>query len=54
MSFSGSMLDYELDGISNFCAWKYRMEVVLDDNGLLEYIKVDIPNPSDFDPQEQA
>jgi len=30
------------------------MEVVLDENGVLEYTKTNIPKPLDFDPQAQA
>lgn len=45
MSFNGLKLEYALEGISNFCAWKYRMEPMLDGTGLLEYIKTYIPKP---------
>ena len=31
-------LEYDLDGSSNYIAWKDRMEAVLDDNGLNEFI----------------
>ena len=31
----------------NYVAWKDKMEVVLDDNGLKEFIEVEIPKPTD-------
>ena len=38
MSFNGLRLEYALEGSSNYISWKDRMEVVLDDNGLKEFI----------------
>jgi hypothetical protein len=43
MSFNGLRLEYALEGSSNYIAWKDRMEVVLEDNGLKGYIDVDVP-----------
>jgi hypothetical protein len=43
MSFNGLRLDYALKGISNYIAWKERMEAVLEDNGLKDYIDRDVP-----------
>jgi len=40
-------LEYALESSSNFFAWKDRMEVVLDDNGLKEFIDVDVLKPTD-------
>jgi hypothetical protein len=45
MSFNGLRLEYALEGNSNYIAWKDRMEAVLEDNGLKEYIDKDIPKP---------
>lgn len=42
MTFNVLRLEYVLEGTSNFVAWKCCMEVVLDDNGLLKYIKLDV------------
>ena len=42
-------MEYSLYGSSNFIAWKDRMEVVLDDNGLKEFIYVEIPKPASSD-----
>jgi hypothetical protein len=46
MSFNGLRLEYALEGSSNYIAWKDRMEAVLDDNGLKEFIDTDIPKPT--------
>ena len=43
MSFNRLRLEYALDGSLNYIAWKDRMEAVLDDNGLKEFIDADIP-----------
>ena len=42
MYFNGLRLEYFLDGSLNYIVWKDRMEAVLDDNGLKEFIDVDI------------
>ena len=47
-------LEYALEGSSNFIAWKDRMEVALDDNGFLEYIKIDVAKPQAFDAHNLA
>ena len=47
MSFNGLRLEYALEGISNYIAWKDRMEAVFDDNGLKEFIDTDIPKHTD-------
>ena len=49
MSFNGLRLEYALEGSSNYVAWKDRMEVVLDDNGLKDFIDVEVPKPSSSD-----
>ena len=49
MSFNGLRLQYALDGNSNYIAWKDRMEAVLDDNGLKEFIVSDVPKPGSSD-----
>jgi hypothetical protein len=43
MSFNGLRLEYALKGSSNYIAWKDRMEAVLKDNGLKDYIDKDFP-----------
>eukprot|EP00253_Pinus_taeda_P021218 PITA_21218 len=47
MSFNGLRLEYALEGSSNYIAWNDRMEAVLDDNGLKEFIDADVPKPTD-------
>ena len=54
MTFNGLRLEYALEGNSNFIAWKDHMEVVLDDNGLLEYVKTDIAKLEASDAQNLA
>ena len=49
MSFNGLRLEYALEGSSNYIAWKDRMEVVLEDNGLKEFIDNDVPKPTSSD-----
>ena len=45
MTLNGLRLEYVLEGISNYIAWKYRMEAVLEDNGFKEFIDNDVPKP---------
>jgi hypothetical protein len=42
MDFNGLRLEYALEGNSNYISWKDRMEVVLEDNGLKEFIDKDV------------
>ena len=42
-------LEYALDGSSNYIAWKDRMEAVLEDNGLKEFIDSNVPKPGSSD-----
>ena len=49
MSFNGLRLEYALEGSLNYVAWKDRMEAVLDDNGLKEFIDVEVPRPASSD-----
>ena len=45
MSFNELRLEYALDGSLNYIAWKDRMEAVLEDNGLKEFVDSDVPKP---------
>jgi hypothetical protein len=45
MDFNGLRLEYALEGSSNYIAWKERIEAVLEDNGLNEFIDKDVPKP---------
>ena len=49
MSFNGLRLEYALEGSLNYIAYKDRMEVVLEDNGLKEFIENHIPKPTSGD-----
>ena len=54
MSFYGLRLEYALEGSSNCIAWKDRMDAVLQDNGLNEFIDKDIPKPPITNAQDLA
>ena len=47
MSFNRLRLEYALEGSSNYIAWKDRMEAVLDDNGLKDFIDAEVPKLTD-------
>ena len=49
MSFNRLRLEYALEGSSNYISWKDRMEAVLEDNGLKEFIDAKIPKPGSSD-----
>ena len=49
MSFNGLRLEYALEDSSNYISWKDRMEAVLDDNGLKEFLDAEIPKPASRD-----
>ena len=49
MAFNGLRLKYALEGRSNYIAWKDRMEAVIEDNGLKEFIDKDVPKPDAAD-----
>jgi hypothetical protein len=43
MDFNGLRLEYALEGSSNYISWKDRMEAVVEDNVLKEFIDKDVP-----------
>ena len=49
MDFNGLRLDYAIEGNLNYIAWKHRMEAVLEDNGLKEFIEKYVPRPDAAD-----
>jgi hypothetical protein len=51
MDFDGLRLEYALEGSSNYISWKDRMDAVLKDNGLKEFIDKDVPKPDVVDVQ---
>jgi hypothetical protein len=46
MSESTKLVD-KLEGVENFCAWKYRIGLILEENDLVKFIKGEIPKPDD-------
>lgn len=51
MAFYNLQLEYALEGSSNFIAYKDRMEVVLEQNWLKEFIDQETPKPPTSDAQ---
>jgi len=47
MSFTRLRLEYSLECSTNYIAWKDRMEAVLDDNGMKDFMDADVPKPTD-------
>jgi hypothetical protein len=35
----------KLEGVENFCAWKYRIGIILEENDLSRFIKEDVLEP---------
>jgi len=54
MLFYELRLEYVLEGSSNYIAWKDKMEVLLEDNKLKEFIDKDIPKPPTSDAQDMG
>jgi hypothetical protein len=46
MSASIKVVD-KLEGVEKFCAWKYRIELILEENDLARFVKEDVPEPAD-------
>ena len=45
---SASMkLDDKLEGMEKFCAWKYRIGLILEENELARFVKEEVPEPDD-------
>ena len=40
-------LDDKLEGIENFCAWKYRIGLILEENDLAKFIKEIVLDPKE-------
>ena len=45
MDFDGLRLEYAIEGSSKYISWKYRMEAILEDKALKEFIDNDVPKP---------
>jgi hypothetical protein len=46
MSASTKLVE-KLEGIDNFCAWKYRIDLILAENDLSKFIKEEVEEPED-------
>jgi hypothetical protein len=42
MSTSTKLVD-KLEGVENFCSWKYRIALILEENDLARFVKEDVP-----------
>jgi hypothetical protein len=40
-------LVYKLEGVENFCPWKYRIGLILEENDLAIFVKKEVPEPVD-------
>jgi hypothetical protein len=46
MSVSMKLTD-KLEDVENFCAWKYRIDMILEENDLASFVKEEVPKPND-------
>ena len=46
-------LEDKLEGIENFLEWKYRIGIILRENGLEKYIKDEIVEPTEVEAKEK-
>jgi len=49
MAFYSLQFEYALEGNSSFIAWRDKMEVVLEDNGLKQFVDQEIPKSTMLD-----
>ena len=52
MSASVNLVD-KLEGVKKFCAWKYRIGLVLEENDLAIFVKEEVPEPVDVADKEK-
>jgi hypothetical protein len=52
MSASVKLVD-KLEGVENFCFWKYRIGLILEENDLERFIKKEVPEPVDAAEKEK-
>jgi hypothetical protein len=45
--FASTKLVEKLEGIDNFCAWKYRINLILAENDLAKFIKEEVEVPEE-------
>jgi hypothetical protein len=46
MPASTKLVD-KLEGVENFCAWKYKIGLILEENDLAKFIKENAPEPEE-------
>ena len=46
-------LDDKFEGIENFCAWKYIIGLILEENDLAKFIKGVVPKPKEDEAKEK-
>ena len=47
-------LEDKLEGIENFLAWKYRIGLIIKENGLEKYIKDEVSEPTEVQNQRTS
>jgi hypothetical protein len=52
MSASNKLVD-KLEGVENFCSWKYRIGIILEENDLARFIKDEVLEPDDAAEKEK-
>jgi macrodomain Ter protein organizer (MatP/YcbG family) len=52
MSASIKLVD-KLEGVENFCAWKYRIALILEENDIARFIEENVPEPADAAAREK-
>jgi hypothetical protein len=45
--FASTKLVEKLEGVENFCSWKYRIEILIEENDLEKFVKGEIMEPDD-------
>ena len=53
MMAPGTKLEDKLEGIENFLAWKYRIGLILKENGIDKYIKDEVAEPKEYEAKEK-
>jgi hypothetical protein len=52
MSVSTKLVE-KLEGVNNFCSWKYRIALILEENDLAIFIKENVPELKDATTKEK-
>jgi hypothetical protein len=46
-------LVHKLEGVENYCTWKYRIGLILEENDLARFVKEEVPEPTDVAEKEK-